>query len=155
MVSGQQALWNEQRVKLKFSYTPGKYAALRPGTLGKTPLERLFKDYNAQTYWLSGNISSFRPALKKLRWLNVAIGYGSDGMLGGFDNTYTSDGIFYDRRDVGRYRQWYLAPDVDWSRIKTKKKWLKTTFVLLNCLRFPSPALELSNNKLKFRPLIF
>lgn len=49
----QDLLWEEQRLKLKFSAYPSKYARYRPNTLGNNFSERILKDYNGQTYWLS------------------------------------------------------------------------------------------------------
>jgi uncharacterized protein YfiM (DUF2279 family) len=153
----QELIWKEQRVKLKLSYSPTEYALQRPNVLGSSELERLFKDYNGQTYWLSGNIHSFLKEESTFpKWINMAVGYGADGMLGGFTNQFISNGIAYDFSHVPRYRQFYLAPDIDFTKIKTKKKWLKTTFVLLNCLKMPLPALAYNKQqKLSFSWLQF
>ena len=56
---GQELLWNEQRIALKFSFHQTKYASLRPDKLGKNFLEQVLKDYNGQTYWLSANLNAF------------------------------------------------------------------------------------------------
>ena len=86
----------------------------------------------------------------------MAVGYGADGLLGGFNNQFISNGIAYDFNHIPRYRQFYLSPDIDFTKIKTNKKWLKTTFVLLNCLKMPLPALEYNKQqKLSFRWLQF
>ena len=49
-----------------------------------------------------------------------------------------------------RYRQAYLSLDVDFTRIKTKSKILKSVFTCINVLKIPFPNLELSERKLKF-----
>lgn len=160
---GQQLTWKEQRIQLKFSFHQMRYAdaqlTQRANELfGSTWYERMLKDYNGQTYWLSVNIHAFRPQSKWPAWLNVAAGYGADGMLGGFENLAKDENglITFDRRDVPRLRQFYLAPDIDWSRIKTQKKWLRTAFSILNVLKAPAPALEWnSNGKLRFSALYF
>jgi hypothetical protein len=36
-----------------------------------------------KTYWLSVNLHSFSKAQKIPKWLNLAIGYGADGMITG------------------------------------------------------------------------
>ena len=87
----------------------------------------------------------WRPSILSLKWpkwLNLAIGYGSNGLIGGDDNIYTSNGIDYDRSDIERYRQFYLAPDLDLSQIEVSNKWLKAGLIVLNCIKFPTPALE-------------
>ncbi len=144
--AGQEHLWHEQKVKLKYSYTPSAYAAIRPNTLGSTLPERMLKDYNAQTYWLC-----YSPIKnKRYNWLGLAIGYGADGMVGGEDNVWTDKNqITYDRRDIARSRQYYLALDVDLSRIPTRNAHIKTLLFVLNCIKIPSPALELNKGKLK------
>jgi hypothetical protein len=84
-------------------------------------------------------------------WLNVAVGYGAKGMYGGFENI-AIDGngiVLFDRRDIKRQRQWYLSPDIDWTKIKTKKQAVKTLFSVLNMIKVPAPALELRNGKLQ------
>jgi hypothetical protein len=71
------------------------------------------------------------------------------------ENRDNSGKTTFDRRDIKRYRQWYLAPDVDLTRIKTNSRFLKTVFTTFNMLKFPVPALELSNSKLRFHLLQF
>jgi hypothetical protein len=43
----------------------------------------MLKDYNGQTYWLSVNLHIPSPKAQKTQWLNLAIGYGADGMITG------------------------------------------------------------------------
>jgi uncharacterized protein YfiM (DUF2279 family) len=153
---GQELAWDEQRIRFKFSFHKKDYGSTqlneRANDLyGKNISQRFLKDYNGQTYWLSANLKSFIPESNVPRWLNIAVGYGADGMFGGEDNTWkASNGTTtIDRRDIKRYRQWYIAPDVDLSKIRTNNKVLKFTFGVLNVLKFPAPSLELSNNKLR------
>ncbi len=120
--------------------------------IGKTAAERFIKDYNAQTYWLSANIKSFMPKSNMPPWLNIAVGYGAEGLFGGEENIGKNDSgatTFY-RPDVKRYRQWYLAPDVDLSKIKTNNKVLRFTLGILNIIKFPTPSLEISNKKVRW-----
>ena len=118
---------------------------------------RLLKDYNAQTYWLSANLKAFLPESKLPCWLNIAFGYGAENMFGGYENIATNDDgtLTFDRRDLKRYRQWYLAPDVDLTRIRTRSSFLRTVFSMINVIKFPSPALELSQGKLRLRGMVF
>ena len=57
--------------------------------------------------------------------------------------------IIFDRRDITRYRQVFLAPDIDLTKIKTKVKLLKTVLFTVNCLKLPTPSLEFSQGKLR------
>ena len=69
LVIGQDLLWEEQRVRLKISSHLTDYAQYRPNLLGSFFSERLLKDYNGQTIWLSGNIGSFLPEESKFpKW---------------------------------------------------------------------------------------
>jgi len=159
---GQEFLWNEQRIQFKFSFHHNSYddpvLEQRAGSLfGKPWYERMLKDYNAQTYWFSANLRSFFKNSKLPPWLNVAVGYGADGMFGGFDNSWMDkNGNLVTRYDIPRKRQFYLAPDIDFTKIKTNSKFLRTTFALLNAFKCPAPALMLdSKGKLKAYAIYF
>ena len=80
---GQQLLWEEQRILLKYSFHRTQFAKQRPNILGNGLSEEFLKDYNGQTYWLSANINSFLKTESIPNWLNVAFGYGAEGMLTG------------------------------------------------------------------------
>ena len=162
MFIGQQALWKEQRIKFKFSFHKKNYTdpmlETRANSLfGNNWNERMLKDYNAQSYWLSANLKSFLPETNIPKWLNVAVGYGADGMFGGYKNEWTdAQNNLVTRYDIRRMRQFYIAPDVDLTKIKTKSKFLNTAFYMLNCLKFPAPALMIDNTgKIKAHLLYF
>ncbi len=160
MFAGQHALWGEQRVKFRFSrgvatYPEGILQRRADNLYGTTFAEKYLKDYNAQTYWLSANLKSFLPKSNLPPWLNAAVGYGATGMYGGYKNVWTdaAKNQYYDRTDIPRLRQFYLSPDIDFSRINTGYKWLDSFFDVVN-LRLPLPSLELrSDGKLKFHAL--
>ncbi|GAA3791577.1 DUF2279 domain-containing protein [Corallibacter vietnamensis] len=144
---GQELLWKEQRIVLKYSFHRTQYAAQRPDKLGSGLTEEFLKDYNGQTYWLSFNMSSFFKDSKIPKWLNIALGYGADGMLTG-TNTHLSN---YDRG-----RQYYLSLDVDLTRIKTNSHVLKTLFSVFNTIKIPFPALEINEkNGVKLHAVYF
>lgn len=152
---GQQLLWDEQRFRIKYSFHPTKYADYRPDLLGENFIQQMFKDYNGQTYWLSGNISSFLPKTSRFpRWLNVAVGYGAEGMTGAFTNPGESGGTPIPSFE--RYRQFYLTLDVDLSRIRTKSKTLHTILSVVNILKIPLPTLEFNTKgQVLFHPIYF
>ena len=162
MLVAQELAWDEQRIQLKFSFHRKSYndASLNQRSnklFGKSTAERFLKDYNGQTYWLSVNLRSFFPESRVPAWLNVSIGTGAEGMFGANENIGKDDNgnINFYRPDVKRYRQWYLAPDIDLTKIKTNKKGLKLVFTLLNVVKFPMPALEYSNGKFRFNAIAF
>lgn len=137
----QELLWKEQRIIPKFSFHTTPYAGARPEVLGASVSEQVFKDYNGQTYWLSVNVNSFFKASPAPTWLNIAVGYGAEGMITGDDDLVNM--IFLPERE--RFRQYYLSLDVDLSRIQTKSHFLKTVFSLLNTVKIPAPAIELTS----------
>jgi hypothetical protein len=128
------------------SYTPSRYARIRPNVLGSNLQESLLKDYNAQTYWLC-----YSPLKRKgWEWLGLGLGYGADGMVGGHDNVWVDkNNAVHNDNDITRYRQYYIALDYNLTKIKTNNKTLKTLFFIFNCIKLPSPALEFSQGKFK------
>ena len=158
----QQLGWEEQRIQFKFSFHYKSYSdpmlnERSDELFGSSWIERMLKDYNGQTYWLSTNLKAFFPRSNLPPWLNVAVGYGAEGMFGGFENKWEDEdsGVPIDRTDIKRYRQWYLAPDVSFSKIKTKKKAVKVLLDVLDAFKFPTPSLELSNGKVKVHAIHF
>lgn len=147
---GQQLLWQEQRINLKFSAHESSYRQFRPDLLGKNQLEGLLKDYNGQTYWLSTNIASFLEKDTRFpAWLNFAIGYSGDGMTGARVNAdmYLGQTIpHFDRK-----REFFFSPDINLRKIPTKNKTLKFVFEALSLFKIPLPTLMVNNkHEVKF-----
>ncbi|QMU31571.1 DUF2279 domain-containing protein [Adhaeribacter radiodurans] len=149
-VLGQYLAWSEVRVQPKFSFHQTRFAQARPRVLGSNLPEQLLKDYNGQTYWLAVDVAKFiSPASRYPKWLNIAIGYGTEEIV--FNDPDTN-------RQAGfrAYRQFYLAPDINLAAIKTRSKFLKTTLFILNMVHLPFPTLEFNKRqKFKFHPLYF
>ncbi len=152
----QYALWDEARINLKFSYWPTTLPHYSPNLLGKTNTERLLKDYNGQTYWLSVSPFAFcKSDMKVPRWLAVSFGYGADGMLGANYNNFAVIDDEGNVKNFDRVRQYYFSLDVDFTKIRTRSKILKTIFSGLNLLKLPFPTLEFQNGKTKFHSIYF
>lgn len=173
---GQEMLWSEQRILFKVSNTSPVYASDRiwsenrsafssPGQranelFGQGFAETFLKDYNGMTVWASVNPASFSPTgqLGRFwpRWLNVAAGYGAENLFGGFENTWEDDNgqVFtLSPIDFPRYRQFYLSLDVDFNRIQTRNRFLRTLFTVINWIKVPAPSIELnSRGGFKFHP---
>ena len=173
---GQELAWKEQRLLMKVSSTRPSYPSLlvypvgggEPMNVqqrveelyGTTYGESFIKDYNGQAIWLSANLKSFLhdegPSWLP-SWLNLAVGYGAQNMLGGFNNEWEGpNGEMYilDRQAFPRYRQFYLSLDADLSRIPTQKRGLRFLLGALNWIKIPAPVLEVNTlGKVKFRPL--
>ncbi len=162
LLISQELAWDEQRIQLKFSTHPATYPE---GILdekarqlfGRSFPARALKDYNAQTYWASVNLYAFNKNTWLPRWLNIAVGYGADGMYGGRDNTWTdAHGVKYDYSSIPRIRQFYLSPDIDFTRIRSRKKSVRVLFQVLNMMKFPAPTLEINSlGKVKLHAIYF
>lgn len=171
----QQAIWDEQRIILKVSsnrqnppdLTIGSTNSEATTTLlarnqalyGVSVPERFLKDYNTLSIWASANIRSFAPNSKWPKWLNVAVGYGSENLFGGYGNSWTDDdgnGYQLSTVDFPRYRQLYLSLDIDLKRIPTRRRWLRSLLSIANFIKIPAPSLEYNSlGKFRFHPLYF
>ncbi len=127
----QELVWERQVFHFKYSYAHSGLAASRPNVLGSTFPERLVKDYNAQTYWMSVSPFELNPE-SKLKWAQVSLGYGAHGMLFATGNPNAE-------------RNWYLSLDVNWEAIETNRKGVKALFFVLNHFKLPFPALEVGD----------
>jgi hypothetical protein len=138
----QNLLWEDQRLLMKFSYHPTEYAQYNPEQLGETPAQRILKDYNGHTYWLSASIGSFiRKEHKFPDWICISAGYGAKGMLAPQSNPeFDDDGNPLPH--FNRVSQYYLSMDIDWTKIRTNSGFLKFTFKLLSFVKLPFPTLE-------------
>ena len=153
---GQQLAWKEQRILLKFSARPTNYAAYRPEVMGSTFAERLLKDYNGQTYWLSASPGSFKKNSKFPEWLCFSVGYSVDEKLVGNKDFYV--GFDYPKPANGSpsvgvpiefnaQRQFLFSLDIDFSKLPIKRPWLRALVKQLNYLKIPFPALVITGNK--------
>jgi len=142
LLIAQELLWKEQRMMLKFSVHNSLYAQYRPNVLGESWNERLLKDYNGQTYWLSINLKSFGGKESYVpSWLNLAFGYSADGMTGGSQN-YLYDNDENPIPEFERQRQFFLSLDIDLTRIKTKSTFVNTLFGAFGFIKIPMPTYE-------------
>lgn len=153
LLIGQELLWDEQRILLKYSFHTTRYSSIRPGTLGENFLEQTLKDYNGQTYWLSANLESFTKKGVFPKWLNLALGYGAEGMVSGYENDFINNPEI---PDIDRYRQFYISFDIDLTKIETRSKLLNTVFSTVNFIKIPAPTFEINTKKgTKFHLLYF
>ena len=159
--TGQQLLWGDQKIKIKISSWPKKYSvapvSFEPGysfrdrayeLYGSGYLNSALKDYNAQTFWLSWSPENLlnKQWTAWPDWLNVSLGYGADGLYGGFKNEWIREHIVYDLQYIPRERQFYISLDADLTKIKTRSPFLRTLFHLVNIIKIPAPALEYSSS---------
>ncbi len=158
LFAGQQWAWNEQRMLLKINALPPRYPnVFISSTDGLTEVnlrERahniygtslpsiLLKDYNAVAYWLSISPRCFMPDSRWPAWLNVAVGYSAESMYSARRDTWEKDGsTFIVPAPYQAYRQFGLSPDIYWSKIPTRSKWLHAFLSCLDIVKLPAPAL--------------
>jgi len=148
--AAQNYFWKEQRITLKFSYSPSSFATLNEATLGRNFQQRILKDYNAQTYWASFNIHKFLASDAAFpMWLNLAIGYGATKMTSA---NFDVDDV----NNFQREREFYFSFDADLERVRWKKKWMKRTAKVLSFIKIPGPTFEIRDNgKIKLHGLFF
>jgi hypothetical protein len=137
----------DNQIQVKFSYYPSEYASYRSSLLG-SGFERIIKDYNAQTYWLT-------VSPKQLNFpVTLSLGHGVDGLLGGNNNPIINEAG--DQLPAfSRSRQWILSLDVNHHYFKSDKKWVKNLLWLGQMIKIPAPAFYLTGGKLKASWLYF
>lgn len=140
LVFGQELLSNEQIVKYKFSYWESEYSKNSNNYYGNTTMNRLLKDYNGHTYWFSIPLNKIVLRQTLPTWLNIAFGYGANGMYGEFENISSYNGVAIP--ETQRYRQFLLSLDIDWTRIETNSEILKMLLKGMTFIKLPFPTLE-------------
>jgi hypothetical protein len=152
----QELLWEEQRLKLKFSAHLSPYAQYRPNVLGSTFSERLLKDYNGQTYWLSISPGQFMSESSSFpKWLSFSVGYSIDKKIHG---NYNVINLIDSKSAIKTFQaksQYLFSLDIDFEGFNPKRKWVKTLFKVINHVKIPFPAVILNNGKLEVSPLYF
>ena len=186
MFLSQQLAWGEQRILMKMSAWPVQYSSTpiypsqppggtewttleqRAETLyGTGPMSLFLKNYNTLVVWASVNPRSFMSERAGWLppWLNIAVGMGADNLFAGYGYEWQADkncngpdcvGYQIDPQDYPRTRQFFLSLDVDLTRLGIKNRFLRTVLGAVNILKFPAPALEMTNRgKFSFHPIYF
>jgi hypothetical protein len=146
----QQEKWGEQKINLKFSYSPTRFAMLNPEQLGRNFQQRLLKDYNGQTYWLSFNSTllfsknnTFRDAI------NFNIGFSTTEMIHAKTNNLLVNNFH-------PTREFLFSFDADLNRVKWKRKGMKKIARILSVVKIPLPTFEIrGDGKIKFHSFYF
>ena len=150
LFASQEYFLQQQFISLKFSYQKSAFANMRPETFGRNFQQRLLKDYNGQTYWLSAPLSLNRSNTKRFtRWLCISFGYSID------ENLYADNNI----NSVNNFhatREFFFSFDADLNRIEWRRKWMKKIASVINFIKIPSPTIGIrSDGKVKLYPLYF
>lgn len=146
----QQLLWKENRIRFKFSYRNSPYAMFNSAQLGRNFQQRVFKDYNAQTYWASCNVSRFLASDAAFpKWLNISFGYGAREMTRAEINVNSVN-------NFQPTREFYFSFDADLNQVKWPRVWMKKTAYVLSFIKIPAPTLEVRNDgTVKWHALFF
>lgn len=140
------------KFNLKYSWNPGELSGLRPNILGRNVPERMLKNYNEQTYWLSVPLHLVHNRIPN--WLCISFGYGAKGMLGGRSNVWNQGTEMFDYSNIERERQYSLSLDLDLREIKIKGKAWKLFTSTFRWLKIPAPALHFnSKSGFEFSPI--
>ncbi len=161
LATTQYLIWKEQRITIKYSlhavdYPKGELRDRANELYGSSFGEKILKDYNGITTWVSFNLYSFNHNIKP-KWLNIAFGYGAGNMYGGFENKWTDkNGVYHDRSDIKRYRKFFISLDADFTKFKPNSKAGKMVLGILNIVKLPMPALEFNTlGQVVFHPMYF
>jgi hypothetical protein len=150
LFASQEYFLRQQFISLKFSYQKSAFADMRPETFGRNFQQRLLKDYNGQTYWLSAPLSLNRTNTKRFtQWLCISFGYSID------ENLYADNNI----NSVNNFhatREFFFSFDADLNRIEWRRKWMKKIATVINFIKIPSPTIGIrSDGKVKVYPVYF
>lgn len=149
----QESLFNEQHFLHRYSYSETIHAQYRPQLLGNSLSERMLKNYNGQTYWVSfpvklliGKNSNFPP------WLCLSAGHSISGFLGGDKNPESLNNmefIYFDR-----IHQWKFSLDVDLSKLPFNSAFWKVFSSTFRWIKIPAPVLMFDRKRgLEFYPI--
>lgn len=148
----QEKKFKRQLLKLKFSSHLSPYAIYRPSLLGENVSQRIFKDYNGQTYWLTFDLNNkIQERLKVFKYLNFSLGYSIDGFVGARNNNILNCA---DCNEINRQSQLLLSIDLDLSEIKTKNRALQILLNSFSIIKFPAPTIILQDHN-EFRWFYF
>lgn len=107
-------------------------------------------DYINQTYWLTFNPYRLNKKTNWPKWLGISFGFGVNDHL----NNYNI-GMPNGESDLGKGAyEFYLSPDLDFTEILPKKYPWQKFAKILNFIKFPAPALRISNQP-KLLPIYF
>lgn len=162
LVISQELAWQEQKFFFKFSPSYSSYNNYpdhiqnRVDDLyGSGIAERLLKDYNKQSYWMSFHPSVLGIGRQVPEWLNISLGYGIENVFGATENEWLINEMLIDvNTTYPRLREYYLGLDVRLSKLNVSNKHLHRILVFLDFVKLPWPSISLkSNGKFVFNAL--
>jgi uncharacterized protein YfiM (DUF2279 family) len=149
-IQSESDFWDQ--FNLKYSWNSGSFSQYRPGLLGSNIPERMLKNYNEQTYWLSIPLNLVHHKIPS--WLCISLGYGAQGLLGGTNNVWDENGKVFNYSNIPRERQYSLSLDVDLRKLKVKGKAWKLFTSAVRWVKIPAPTLYFrSQSGVGFSPI--
>lgn len=139
---GQEALWDEQKFMMKFSFSGSPYREYNPNVLGANNWQSWLKDYNGQTYWISASPGSLGWE-KFPAWLCFSVGHSGMGMLTGDPELQRHNPNF---NHYQHERQFLFSLDIDLTKIPIKNRFWRNFVHTLNFIKIPFPTFELQQN---------
>lgn len=137
---------------LKFSSHMSPMASCRPSLLGKNKVERVFKDYNGQTYWLTVNLNkTFKDKIKAFKFIDIAIGYSIDGFTGARENPTSNCS---ECNNLQQKSVLTFSLDFNANSLKGKNKLLDVFIKTFSIIKIPAPTF-IFNQKPSFKLFYF
>ena len=148
-----QSTWDDPyAINFKLFTSKSAFIRYNPQQFGGSRPKQIFSDYNGQTYWLSFGMKKIVPLDVIPDWLNIAVGYGADGLIGQTKNPqFTEDGAIIPNFD--RYRQYYLSLDIELRKIRTRYPFMNAVLKNVGFIKIPFPTLEFS--KFGVKPYLY
>lgn len=144
----QQKLFGEQVLLHRYSFVNTTEARYRPELLGQTQSERMLKNYNGQTYWISFPIKGFfAPDSRFPEWLCLSAGHSISGFLSA---SGTNNGIKCGDLNIypnSRIHEWKLSLDIDLSRIRWRSRFWKAFTSTVRWIKIPAPVFSFSRKQ--------
>ncbi|MCB0820406.1 MAG: DUF2279 domain-containing protein, partial [Bacteroidetes bacterium] len=143
-----------QILLLRYSFMNTPEPNIRPDLLGKTQTERMLKNYNGQTYWISFPLKKMlAPNSGFPDWLCLSAGHS----ISGYSNADGTAPVnlcgdpFYNSRSS---HEWKLSLDIDLSRIKWRSRFWKAFTSTVRWIKIPAPVLSFNaKNGVLFTPI--
>lgn len=151
-----QDVWSPLRVvTFKMSYRTHHFEeAVAPN---------IIEDYNRQTYWLAFDINAMLPREARRYWpdwLGIALGYGVHNAFTyntyrEYHTTRPSRTYLYTQEPARLMREYYVALDIDPTRLVPENSRLAELIAPLKYIHLPSPAIRLRADGTRFFALYF
>lgn len=135
-----------QHLQLKYSYKAGPWNAYRTDVFGTSVAQRMLKNYNEQTYWLSISLHPLWPTWPN--WLGLALGYSIEGYVGGRDNQWINQGQLIAYPEAWRSPEFCMSLDLNLVKLSKKYSWLKPLATGFGWIKIPFPTVVWQSGKL-------